>query len=259
MSEPTRLPRLYDEKEVARMLKRATELQREDPVRPNPAEGLSLRELEEIAAEAGIDPQHLRRAALEIDAVRDQPTRWTTLLGENPTVAAGAVVPGELVPEDFELLIPIIQQTMREHGQPSLLGRTLTWRAEVGQKERSIQVVVTSRDGETTLQAEERLQRLAGAIFGGGVAGGGSGIGVGFGLPLALNVLGSPLLAFAFPLGAMALGWMGAREIFRRIVRKRRKVLSELVARLSAEVTRLTAARALAADDDAEARRLPPA
>jgi hypothetical protein len=238
MSEPKRPARLYGEKEVARMLKRATELQREDPVRPDPAEGLSLKELEEIAAEAGIDPRHLRRAAVELDTVRDQPSQWATLLGENPALSAGTVVAGELPQDAFELLIPIIQQTMREHGQPSLLGHTLTWQAEVGQKERSIQVMVASRDGQTTIQAEEHLHRLAGAIFGGGVGGGGTGVGVGFGLPLALNLLGSPLFAVAFPVGVTALAWMGAREIFRRIVRKRRKVLGELVARLAAEVAR---------------------
>lgn len=67
MSEPTHLPRLYDEKEVTRLLKRATELQREEPVRAAGGGGLSL-----------------------------------------------------------------------EHGQPSLLGRSLTWQGETANKTRSL-------------------------------------------------------------------------------------------------------------------------
>lgn len=67
MSEPTHLPRLYDEKEVTRLLKRATELQREEPVRAAGGGGLS-----------------------------------------------------------------------REHGQPSLLGRSLTWQGETANKPRSL-------------------------------------------------------------------------------------------------------------------------
>ena len=68
MTTPSNLPRLYDEKEVGRLIKRATELQREEPMRAAVSGGLSLDELADIAAEAGIDPRYLRRAALEMDS-----------------------------------------------------------------------------------------------------------------------------------------------------------------------------------------------
>ena len=256
MSEPTRLPRLYDEKEVGRLLERATELQREDPVRPNPSGGFSLQELEEIAAEAGIDPNHLRRAAMELDAARAETSGWARLLGDSPAISLRATVPGELPTDAFEMLIPVIQQTMHEHGQPSLLGHTLTWQAEVGQKERSIQVIVSSRAGETHIQAEEHLHRLAGAIFGGGGTGVGVGVGVGVGMPIGLNLLHSALFAAAFPIGVIGLTFVAAREIFRRIMRRRRRILGEVVDRLVAEVTRLVAESTLPGGD--RARELPP-
>jgi len=49
--------RRYNEKEVARLLKRASELQRSSPAAPNPS-GLTLTELEDIAREAGLDAEH---------------------------------------------------------------------------------------------------------------------------------------------------------------------------------------------------------
>lgn len=48
-------PRRYTEKEVSLILRRATELQTVEPTALDPA-GLTLGDLEEIAAEAGIDP-----------------------------------------------------------------------------------------------------------------------------------------------------------------------------------------------------------
>lgn len=66
MNEPSPPARLYDEKEMRRLLERATELQKEEGSTPVPGGGLSLAELEEIAGEAGIDPRYLRRAAAEL-------------------------------------------------------------------------------------------------------------------------------------------------------------------------------------------------
>lgn len=239
MSDSPLPPRLYDEKEVNRLLKRATELQREEPSGVVHHGGLSLRDLEEIGQEAGIDARHLRRAAMELDSEAIDPSIWTRLLGDSPALSAQATVPGELPRDAFETLIPPIQQVMREHGQPSLLGHTLTWQAESGQNERSIQIVVSSRGGETHIRAEERLHRLAGAIFGGGVGGAGVGIGVGVGLNVGLEVLHSVLFSVAFPIGVLGLAFIGTREAFRRFTSRRRRILTEVVERLASEVSRL--------------------
>jgi hypothetical protein len=59
--------RRYGDKEVGLILRRATEFQRQEPASAAEGGGLTLAELEEIAAEAGIDPRHLRRAASELD------------------------------------------------------------------------------------------------------------------------------------------------------------------------------------------------
>lgn len=60
--------RRYSEEEIARIFERATEAQ-EIAVRPaNPAEGLSLSELQAIARDVGIPPELVARAADSLES-----------------------------------------------------------------------------------------------------------------------------------------------------------------------------------------------
>ncbi len=237
MDERTSLTRLYDEDEVARILKRATELHREEPAGTRSSGGLTLKDLEEIAAEAGIDPARLRRAAFEIDREGVRGTsRWRWVVGEETTLVYERAIPGEIPDQAFEQVAAVIQESSLDYGQPSLLGRTLTWRAETPTKTRSIQVVVSSRDGETRIRVEERLHQLAGGLFGGITAGVGLGVGVGVGVPVGVVTLGSVAFALAFPLGIAGLSYLGAREIYRAVVARRRRILSDLAERLTETV-----------------------
>ncbi len=230
---------------MGKLLERATELQREDPVRANPSGGFSLEELEEIAAEAGIDPQHLRRAAAEMESGGGA-EGWEHLIGEKVTLVRQAVVPGELREEGFERVLAAVQGVAHAHGQPSLLGHTLTWQAETAQKSRSLQVVVSSRNGETHIRAEERLHRAATGLFVGTTWGMGAGLGVALGTSVGLEVLGSTLFAVACPIGMVGLALVTARQIYRVIVRRRRAVLTTLVERVADEVAAAVAESSLA-------------
>lgn len=227
MTDSGNLPaRVYGEKEIGEILKRATELQHKEPTAPAAA-GVTLAELEEIALEAGIDPAYLRRAAHEISSGATDDSFWAGVAGEAINLLREERLPGELTEVGFERIVATIQATSREHGQPSLLGRTLTWRAEAPNKTRTMQLVVTSRDGYTDIRLEENLGQMAAGVFGGTVAGGGLGLGLGLGLPIGLN-LGSTLLATAGPIGIVALTYIGSREIYRHIVKRRRKALNNL-------------------------------
>lgn len=254
MSEHPTPPRLYGEKEVDKILKRATELQRELPSRSAASGGLSLTELEEIAVEAGIDPARLRQAAMELESGALGPEGWAKLTGEQLTLVREAVIPGEIPDSGWERVVTVVQQTSREHGQPSLLGRTLTWQAETANKTRSILLVVSARDGETHIRIEERLHQFAGGLFGGILGGVGGGIGLGAGLPMGM-ALGSVLLAVLFPVGVLGLSYLGSKEIYRAVVKGRRKVVSQLMDRVSAEVTAAIASSSLQEAD--EPRQLP--
>lgn len=68
--------RIYSEQEVARLIRRAVELEakRSGEIRSGANEGLTIQDLEKIAAGSGIDPELMRRAASELhekDSVTD--------------------------------------------------------------------------------------------------------------------------------------------------------------------------------------------
>ena len=61
------MPNTYTEREVAQIIERAV-VRQEEARRRQGAAGLSLEEIEKLGHEVGIDPEHLRAAAAEIDA-----------------------------------------------------------------------------------------------------------------------------------------------------------------------------------------------
>ena len=251
MADPDAVGRVYDEEEIGRIIERATELQHAEPAAAVTG-GMTLAELEEIAAEAGIEPRYLRRAAMELHAHTPAPSLWARIVGERLEVVHEVVVPGELPDEGWERLVTTLDRSLREHGQPSLLGRTLIWRAESAYQMQTTQVTVSVRAGETHIRAEERLHYLASGVFGGSVTGVGVGIGVGVGVPIGINVLGSVLFAAAAPVGVVGLTYVGCRAIYRALVRRRSRVLADLVGRAAEEV-RACIAEAAAEDHAAGA------
>jgi hypothetical protein len=242
MTDRPHLPRVYSDKEIGQLLKRATELQDQEPSAPS-SSGLTLRELEEVAIEAVIEPHFLQRAALELGTSPTDSGFWDKVVGDQLILVRETTVPGELSEDGFERVASVIQIGTREHGQPSLLGRSLTWRAETPSKTRTVQVTVTSRDGHTHVRLEENLHQLAGGLFGSTV--GSIGLGVGVALPVGLGVFGSVLVATAFTLGVICLSYIGAREIYRKVTGRRRRVMNELFDKILGEVLACVDARAV--------------
>lgn len=229
-------PRRYSETEVGRLLKYATELQQSDEAGgPGGHEGggMTLATLQEVAAEAGIEPRYVQLAAARIDS--PEPARRKSALAGTPLlVRAERIIPGELRDEDYEQIVTEIQLAIDVPGSASMVGRTLTWRSETSDYQtRSLQVVVASRNGETRIQAEERLQSYAGALYGGVVGGAGIGIGVGVGVGVGLGALGSALFAAAFPVTLIGGLYVAMREVMKSTGRKRRAEAEGLVDRIA--------------------------
>jgi hypothetical protein len=236
MSDEGYPPRLYGEKEVGALLKRATELQEDESVASARVSGLTLRDLEEIAAEAGIDPRYLRLAATEMDAEPDASSAWTWATGAPVTLLYERTIRGEIPDDRFEHVVELIQQLTGAAGQPSLVGRTLTWRFDTPSKMRTLHILVSSRDGETRIRIVERLHQLAGSLFGGIMGGGGMGVGLGVGLGVGIDVLGSVLFSVAFPVGVIGLSYAVARSIFAARSRSRQRALARILDRLTRAV-----------------------
>lgn len=235
--DPTESPathgRRYSEREVALIIRQASELQQAE----SPAEvksGMSLPELEEIAREAGIDPQLVRRAASNLDSHASD-ERSSIFLGAPSGIRLERLADGELSPDDYEGVVSEIQRTLGEMGTASTLGRTLQWMsAPVGRRRanfRSIQVTLAPRNGRTAIRVEEPLGSFAGRVFGGVMGGVGMGM-----LPLAAiaggtlgDMIGATLpfqVAGAITAGVALLGgtYLLARTIFVRATEKRERV-----------------------------------
>ena len=191
---------------------------------------------------------------MELDSRGQGVTGTSRLAGDQLTIVRETRLPGEIPDSGFERVVAAIQSSSHEHGQPSLLGRTLTWQAETASKTRSILLAVSARNGETRIRVEERLHQFAGGLFGGIMGGVGGGVGIGAGVPLA-QFLGSVTLGFAIPLGVLGLSYLGAREIYRAVANHRRKAIDALMELVTSEVQ--DAISSAAAEAGPEQKALP--
>ena len=237
MSDPSQLPgRRFNEKEVAAIIKRASELQQVESTSES-TDGMSLAELEQIARETGIDPALVRRAASDLDTrVTDQ--HPSPFFGAPTALVLERTIDGEVPMEDYEAIVLEIQRELGGVGSASGLGRSLVWTMTTHDHRRAatrtVQVTVTPRNGRTTIRIDEPLRPMAGGLFGGvmgvGLGSGGIVMGVGMRLfdsmPVALGLVG----------GVVGASYLLARTIFGRMVRGRGERLQRLMSRLAERV-----------------------
>ncbi|HXV16151.1 MAG TPA: hypothetical protein VD758_05190, partial [Gemmatimonadaceae bacterium] len=115
--------RRFSEEEVALIIKRAAELQQTEAVAQEPSTALTLRDVEEIAKEAGIEPALVRRAAHSLDQ-HTEITRPSPWVGAPTRLVFERVVDAEIPVDAYETLVNEIRRTIGDNGVPSVLGRT---------------------------------------------------------------------------------------------------------------------------------------
>jgi len=230
--------RTYREEEVAAILHRAAQLERDQGV---PEGGLNLREIEAIARDSGIDLSLVRQAARELDddgpgiaaAIAGAPLRRT--IERVVDVEIGADLHERLAQEIREVLsAPGVGNRRILPGSLSSIGRSLALTGFVGTS--AIEVTVAPRDGKTLIRISADRSQLAGGLFGGivGGVGGGAGANVGWMIPTLLHLpwfaglAGAGMVVF----GAYAL----ARTIFASSSRGVDGQLNALADRLEAVV-----------------------
>lgn len=235
---PTTAVVRYSDREIAKILKRATELQRAAPSLPDPL-GITLDELEEIAREAGIDVAHLRQAAREVRRGPDNTDLETRLLGAPLVARYEHEVEGELPVEAFDALVPILQAGTDGTGQASRVGRALTWTSGAGNNSRRLQVLIHAQDGKTLVRVEERSEETAAALHIGFGAGGlAPGLPIGMNAAAALGVVGGIAVGAAITAACWAIG----RALYGISTRKRAGALEalfrDIIATVESRVTR---------------------
>lgn len=169
----------FSEQEVAIILQRAAQLQQMEG-----GEGINLIELERIAQEAGLEPAHVRQAALDLENrpfIKPlDPLFNTTILFEK--TLSQAVTEAEL-----DTLAEVITAELTEPGTFQRVGHSLTWTttprmayANYGNSNycihREIAIKAYSHNGSTTIRVEEKFKGLSSTSLGIWVMGLGGGL-----------------------------------------------------------------------------------
>jgi hypothetical protein len=142
------------EAQLREIMKRASELEVEHE---NPAPALSMGSVEQVAAQVGIPPDHVRRAAREVMRREAPPVPELAGKRQSETVYVDRMAQGE-VPEPLHAeLARIIQSHLGVVGHVSVVGDTFTWSpAAQGWMDRKSVVSLTSTGGFTHIHLEER-------------------------------------------------------------------------------------------------------
>ena len=204
--------RRYTEEELALILNRAAE--RQEGVQSG-APRYTLAEIQEIAAGAGIAPEHVVSVATTL---RDARAPRGGLLGAPDRFRFEESIEGEVADDVVGELFDLVRRTLGLQGQVTEALGTLEWK---GQDAFGwTYATVTRRGGRTTIAVVSARNDAAGVTvtFGGLGAVGASG---GIGATLAGVVgLAGPLAA----VGGIGLGtgavWWAARAIWRRYARR---------------------------------------
>lgn len=160
-------PRHYGDEEVRQLLEHATQLQQAGEPE-DPEEGVTLAELEEAAAEVGIRPRYIRRAAALLGnpgAKADSAiSKW---LGVSPH----RLIQGEIGDEDWNSLIVEIERivgrgTVKATSRPagSLLPcKTLRWLSA----DQRTWIHMISNAGKTEIWVGDNRASTLGSVLGG--------------------------------------------------------------------------------------------
>lgn len=216
-------PHQFNEKQISAILKRAVEMQETEGVAPGA--GLSLAELQQLAAEAGIDPRYVATAAAELTGggeSGDQVNFW----GGPLSLTLERVVEGEIDEVVWEDMVAKIRQAFKDTGKVRSWGHSMEW-THSGRSEVRAHVTVTPRDGRTSIQVFWHEPSIAAVAY------------------VPLLVLGLIMLPVVFDtLVLPALGAVGlygsilgvlfvlARWALIRMAGKRKRSLTQLMAEL---------------------------
>lgn len=229
----------YSDADLKRVIARAAELQAKYPT----AESLTFSAggIEQVAAQAGIPPAHVRDAMGELapraaaPAVPG-PTRAPQTWSSPIAVRLERTLAGEVSEDAYDAMVREIRRTLGTLGHVARVGRSLVWSsspaAGVG---RHVRVAVTPQGGRTTLNLEETLPHIGGRIMGGVagfVVGGllGSAAWLAIGAPQEAYGL-AMLIGLGFSLGG---AFFVSRSIRANTEMQRRRQLEALADRLEA-------------------------
>ena len=156
MSEQSRR---FTDREVALILRRATEIDEASGPPADPGGGLSLDDLREIGREVGITPAAIERAVASLGRSESLAARFA---GAPSVRKAVHVVPGTLDREGIAVLVAEVDDRADGTGTVSEALGSVRWTAR--DRLKSTRVSITPRETDTSIEvvekAEPRLRRI---------------------------------------------------------------------------------------------------
>ena len=222
----------YATPEVELIIARAVELEAENSVE---AGNMSMGGVEQVGAQVGIAPEHVRNAAGEL--VRrpgDTPplvTGGALMFGKPKVLKIDRYVPRAIDAAETATLVEEIRARLEIVGQVSAEGTSLTWKsATPGVPERDITVTIAAGVRETNIHIEENIIDFSRQIAGGfvGLMSGGL-LGIGFAFGIGIEDA-APLIATMF---AAAGAYTFARSDYVNIALRNGQELEDLGDRLA--------------------------
>lgn len=201
-------------------------------------EGLTLKELQQVGAEAGIDPAYIAAAAAELDRpVRSE--KVSALAGGPKHLQVERVVPGIVSEETWMVMV---EELRRRFGKPGIAGQVGPVREWTPASDSTVRVTLRPEGGMTRLSVAQSLKEEAEigptlAIAFGGIA-------------LLLTVLMTAvskqdlLLVLAFSAVLALVSLLGGRFFFSAHAQKQERTLEAVLDRL--EIIALQAREAAA-------------
>jgi hypothetical protein len=225
-----RTPALSED-QVRALLDRAAELQALDPLEEG---ALTIGAVEQVAAQVGIPPEHVRQAAREL-AVRE-PRGGAVSAPRSPDgkwdhVVEARSVDGEAPESLFPAMVEEIQGHVGIEGHASVLAGSLTWSpATQSEDSRRLVVSIRAKDGTTQVTVHEEFgaggfRKIFFPV--GAIAGALTGMGIG-----ALVGIGPVLAIPGLALG-LAAGIMGTIRIEANIRRPQLRALADRLAQMA--------------------------
>jgi hypothetical protein len=220
--------RRYDDKEVALILKRATETSA-----AGLGEGLTLEQLKVIAAEAGIDPEAVSTAAGSLENQRRTSPGTATTRSVAPQHER--MVEGRVQPEDMPELLAAIRRMMGRQGVVTTEFDGVQWRARDAAGGRYISIQpqgdTTAIRGLGNFRDGAAFSALIGGTLGALVV---MALAKNFGLFTSLGVGVVPL----FAVGALVPARLMWRRLFRREATALQSAVDEAAGVLARQVAR---------------------
>jgi len=118
--------KLYNEKEIGAILKRAAEMSHDSP--DSTAAGLSIQELQQVGSEAGLNPDLIMKAAAEIHSAK--PAREKNIFGGPVQYNNEMMLDGEIDAALWEEILASIRGTFKDPGVVTTRENIFEWTSQ---------------------------------------------------------------------------------------------------------------------------------